>query len=213
LSERDCLISISLTKSNINFLAHLYLSDNDRETAIGNFLGDFVKGKDYLNYPENISKGIVLHREIDRFTDNHEIALRSKDKLRVKYRHYAGVIVDMFYDHFLAKNFSEYHILSLKEFTEKHFIFLMDYIDSMPDKAQRMLPYMIRNNWLLGYAQIEGLHRALSGMSRRTKFDSKMDQSVQELVTHYDAFENEFREFFPIVKAHVSDFKKDLIIS
>jgi acyl carrier protein phosphodiesterase len=201
------------SKNAINFLAHLYLSDNDRETAIGNFLGDFVKGKDYLNYPENIAKGIVLHREIDRFTDTHEIALRSKDKLREKYRHYAGVIVDMFYDHFLAKNFSDYHELSLQEFTEKQFVFLMDYIDSMPKKAQQMLPYMIWNNWLLAYAQIEGLHRALSGMSRRTKFDSKMDESVQDLVTHYATFENEFREFFPIVRAYVSDFKKDLIIS
>jgi acyl carrier protein phosphodiesterase len=176
-------------------------------------LGDFVKGKDYLNYPENIAKGIVIHREIDRFTDTHQIALRSKDKLRVKYRHYAGVIVDMFYDHFLAKNFSDYHELSLQEFTEKQFVFLTGYIDSMPEKAQQMLPYMIRNNWLLAYAQIEGLHRALSGMSRRTKFDSKMNESVQDLVAHYATFENEFREFFPIVKAYVSDFKKDLIIS
>ncbi len=208
------LSNFHLTQYNtINFLAHLYLSDDDRETAIGNFLGDFVKGKDYLDFPEKIAKGIMLHREIDRFTDRHEIALRSKDKLRNKYRHYAGVIVDMFYDHFLAKNFSDYHELSLIEFTEKNYAYLLDSIDSMPEKAQLMLPYMVRNNWLLAYAQIEGLQRALSGMTRRTKFDSKMDKSIQDLVIHYDTFESEFREFFPIVKAHVSDFKKDLIIS
>lgn len=213
MSDGDCLTSISIHKNNINFLAHLYLSDNDPEIAIGNFLGDFVKGKNYLNYPESIAKGIVLHREIDRFTDTHEIALRSKDKLREKYRHYAGVIVDMFYDHFLAKNFSDYHELSLQVFTEKQFTYLLNYIDSMPENARRMLPYMVKNNWLMAYGQIEGLHRALVGMSRRTKFDSKMDKSIQDLIEHYAIFEEEFREFFPIVKAHVSNFKKDLIIS
>jgi len=119
----------------------------------------------------------------------------------------------MFYDHFLAKNFSDYSQLDLKLFTEVHFKYLMSFIDDMPEKAKQMLPYMIRGNWLLAYAKIEGLHRALSGMSRRTKFDSKMDKAVQDLVEHYAVFENEFKEFFPIVKSHVSDFKKDLIIS
>lgn len=176
-------------------------------------MGDFVKGKSYLNYPDNIAKGIILHREIDRFTDTHEIPLSSKDKLREKYRHYAGVIVDMFYDHFLAKNFSDYHELSLQAFTEQQFIYLMDYIEFMPENAQRMLPHMVKNNWLMAYGQIEGLHRALNGMSRRTKFDSKMDKSIKELVEHYSDFETEFSDFFPVVMAHVSDFKKDLIIS
>ncbi len=174
-------------------------------------MGDFVKGNQFKDHPKRIADGIILHREIDRYTDNHKIVAQSKDKLREKYRHYSGVIVDMYYDHFLARNFSDYHDEPLQAFTERHFDGLNNYIEHMPPKAQHMLPYMVKGNWLLGYARMEGIQRALAGMSRRTKFDSKMDESIQDLTQNYSAFEAEFRAFFPQVIAHVSDFRQDLI--
>lgn len=119
----------------------------------------------------------------------------------------------MFYDHFLANNFNEFHPTDLKSFSEARFKTLMTFRPNMPIKAQHMLPYMVENNWLLGYSQIHGIHRALTGLSRRTKFDSKMDEAIQDLVKHYDSFEEEFREFFPDIQAHISEFKANLINS
>lgn len=181
--------------------------------AIGNFLGDFVKGNQYQDYEPDIAKGVLLHREIDRFTDSHEVVSESKKRLSEKYRHYSGVIVDMFYDHFLAKNFNEFHPEDLKTFSENHFKRLIAFQDQMPSKAQHMLPYMVANNWLLAYAELKGVHRALSGLSRRTKFDSKMDESIQDLTKHYSLFEKEFRLFFPDIQSHISEFREDLINS
>ena len=84
----------------MNFLAHIYLSGEDTPLMIGNFIGDFVKGNEYKNFPADIQNGVLLHREIDSYTDSHEIVLESKKRLREKYRHYSGVITDIFYDHY-----------------------------------------------------------------------------------------------------------------
>lgn len=160
-----------------------------------------------------ISKGVILHREIDRFTDSHEITDLSKAKLRKKYRHYSGVIVDMFYDHFLSKNFEDYHTEPILSFTERHYTNLTNFLPHMPERAQHMLPYMVRGNWLVAYGKIEGLHRALTGMTRRTRYDSKMNESIQDLLTHYADFESEFRAFFIELEKHISEFREDLITS
>ncbi|MFT6054033.1 MAG: acyl carrier protein phosphodiesterase [Roseivirga sp.] len=180
---------------------------------IGNFLGDFIKGNQYLNYDPEIGKGVILHREIDRYTDSHLTVGESKKRLSEKYRHYSGVIVDMFYDHFLAKNFNEFHSSDLKSFSEGHFKTLLAFKPNMPHKAQYMLPHMVENNWLMGYGEMQGMHQALTGLSQRTKFDSKMDEAVEDLVEHYALFESEFRDFFPDIQAHISDFRANLINS
>src|SRR5438477_11389856 len=103
----------------MNFLAHIYLSGSDEQIMIGNFIADFVKGNKKNEYPSRIKKGIELHRLIDDFTDHHAITLRSKERIRQRQGKYAAVVIDIFYDHFLAKNFSEYHPQPLKEFSEK----------------------------------------------------------------------------------------------
>lgn len=172
-----------------------------------------MKGGQYKDYSEMVAKGVILHREIDRYTDSHDTVSQSKDRLRAKYRHYAGVITDMFYDHFLSRNFADYHTQPIEAFCQWHYQNLEAFMNQMPERAQHMLPYMIRGNWLVGYGQAEGIHRALTGMSRRTRFDSKMDEAVQDLVANYAAFESEFRSFFPELDRHISQFREDLINS
>lgn len=147
------------------------------------------------------------------YTDNHHIVSLSKDRLRARYRHYAGVIVDMYYDHFLAKNFDQYSQTPLVEFAALSYELLQQYWEVIPPKGQNMLPYMIRGNWLVSYAQKEGIHRALKGLSRRTRFESHLDLAIQDLVEHYTAFENEFHSFFPEIIRHISEFREDLINS
>ncbi|HEX5168184.1 MAG TPA: ACP phosphodiesterase [Cyclobacteriaceae bacterium] len=191
----------------MNFLAHLYLSGDDDSVMVGNFIGDFVKGRNLSErYDTSIVRGIELHRSIDAFTDSHSIVMQSKDKLREKYHHYSAVIVDMYYDHFLARNWSTFHALSLKEYTLVAYSTIKKYEDILPDAVRHMLTYMSRDNWLLAYAKLEGIHRALSGMARRTPFQSRMEEAVVDLEKHYDVFEKEFLEFFPELKAHATGF-------
>jgi acyl carrier protein phosphodiesterase len=187
--------------SAMNFLAHLYLSGNDAEIKVGNFIGDFVKGKNLEErFGKEIARGISLHREIDWFTDQHPIVKQSKDRLRAKYHHYSGVIVDVFYDHFLAKNFDRYSKTILPDFADECYATIQQHDSILPEEAKYMMPYMINGNWLTNYAKVEGIHRALSGMSRRTKFESRMDEASEDLRTNYSEFEKEFLSFFPDLK-------------
>jgi acyl carrier protein phosphodiesterase len=183
----------------MNFLAHIYLSGNDEEIMVGNFIADFVKGNKKNAYPDRVRKGIEIHRQIDDFTDHHVVTGRSKDKLRGKYGKYSGIIVDLFYDHFLAANFSEYSKVPLQDFSQNTYAILNKHSDLLPEGVHYFLPFMIERNWLLNYATIEGIGRALSGLSLRVSFENKMGESVVDLKEHYQSFENDFREFFPLL--------------
>ncbi|MFY0605075.1 MAG: DUF479 domain-containing protein [Cyclobacteriaceae bacterium] len=194
----------------MNFLAHIYLSGNSHDVLIGNFIGDFVKGKEWENYNEEIQKGIHLHREIDRFTDSHEIVTLTKERLRPKYHHYAPVIGDVFYDHFLAHLWPSYSQTPLKEFTHQFYSLTGEYRDVIPQKARHMLTYMKRDNWLFNYQYVEGINRALTGMSRRTKFASKMEHASKDLEADYEDYQREFEAFFPELINHSKEFLNTL---
>ncbi|MEX2335963.1 MAG: ACP phosphodiesterase [Fulvivirga sp.] len=193
----------------MNFLAHLYLSGYNEKVMVGNFIGDFVKGKQYENYEPGIKKGILLHRHIDAFTDVHPKVIASKRRLWEKYRHYAGVIVDIFYDHFLAVNWSVYHQMPLVDYTQKAYKIILAHETTLPKGAKYMLPFMMENNWLLNYAQKEGIRQALTGMARRATFQSKMGQAAHDLTLHYDDFEKDFKDFFPDVIIFAGDWLKE----
>lgn len=155
----------------MNFLAHLYLSGDDPKIMVGNFIGDFVKGRNALEqFEPRIIKGIELHRAIDEFTDSHPVVAASKTRLRAKYRHYSGVIVDVFYDHFLARNWNLYHAELLPDFADKAYGVIQSFDLILPAEVKYMMPYMVKGNWLMNYSKTEGINRALSGMSRRTPY-------------------------------------------
>ncbi len=180
----------------MNFLAHLYLSKNNKNILIGNFIADAVKGKKYENYPKEIKAGILLHRGIDNFTDTHLIVRQSKRRLNIQYNHYKGVIIDIFYDHFLAKNWEQYSDIPLEIYAENVYAFLQENIEIYPERIQKLLPNMIEYNWLVSNASIEGIGKILAGMNRRSKGISKMDLAIEDLVEHYDDFEADFTVFF-----------------
>lgn len=194
----------------MNFLAHLYLSGEDVELKIGNFIGDFVKGKDLPQYSKGVQNGIFLHRAIDDFTDHHAIVQKSKDRLRPKYRHYAGVIVDIFYDHYLAIHWKKFADTSLEDYVNATYAMLQERKTDLPPNAQYMLPYMIEHNWLYNYQYFSGIERVMQGMSRRSRFNSKMDESVAELKAFHADFEEEFLAFFPDLQQHCKEFMASL---
>lgn len=191
----------------MNFLAHLYLSGDNTSVMLGNFIGDFVKGKNLIEKvgPE-MAKGIELHREIDFFTDQHPIVRESKKRLRPKYRHYSGVIVDVFYDHYLAKNWNDYHHQLLPDYADRVYNLIQKNNALLPERVNMMMPYMIKGNWLVNYATLDGIHRALSGMTRRTPYESKMDESISDLKENYEEFKTEFITFFPELRKHCKDW-------
>ena len=180
----------------MNFLAHLYLSKDNKNILIGNFISDAIKGKDYKNYPKEIRAGILVHREIDTFTDTHPIVKKSMRRLNKRYRHYNGVIIDILYDHYLAKNWHNYSEIPLELYAENVYSFLNKNIATFPEELQYLLPNMIQYNWLVNYASIEGIDRVLKGMNKRTKGISKMDLATEDLKLHYSEFEADFTAFF-----------------
>lgn len=180
----------------MNFLAHIYLSNDNALLTIGNFAGDGVRGGDYTRFPTAMQAGIQLHREIDTFTDSHPIVKQSKKRLHKNYSHYSGVIVDIFCDHFLAKNWKQYSDIPLEEYIEKFYLSLNNHFDVLPARFKKFVPIMIEGNWLLSYATIDGIQLVLDGMNRRTKGKSKMNEATKELKEHYKVFENEFKAFF-----------------
>ncbi len=179
----------------MNYLAHIYLSGDNELITIGNFIADGIKGKAYKTYPQAIQTGILLHRHIDTFTDSHPTVRQSTKRLHQKYGHYSGIIVDILYDHFLAKNWKRYCATPLEIYVDTFYDSLQIHYELLPSRIQKMMPYMISDNWLLSYASIAGITRVLEGMNRRTN-NSGMNHAVNELEQFYNAFENEFSLFF-----------------
>jgi acyl carrier protein phosphodiesterase len=193
----------------MNFLAHLYLSGDSEEIMIGNFIADGLKGGHHYQYSDGIMEGIALHRKIDEFTDHHPIVSASKDRLRPKYAKYSSVIIDIFYDHYLAANWHHYSSTPLNQYADFVYGLMNKNIELMPPLVVQFLPYMISGNWLFNYANFEGIGKVLNGMSRRAKFNSHMEESIDDLKKDYHLYEAEFLAFFPQLVAHVEDLKKN----
>lgn len=180
----------------MNFLAHIYLSGDNDLVKIGNFMADGIRGKHFETYPIEIQKGIILHRFIDSYTDAHPVFRKSTKRLHAKYHHYSGVIIDVFYDHFLAKNFNNYSNEKLDLFAARFYKALQNNYEILTDKTKGMMPYMIQQNWLVCYQTVEGIERILTQMDNRIKNNANIRFSVHELRLFYAEFEEEFTLFF-----------------
>ena len=180
----------------MNFLAHIYLSGDDTEIKIGNFIADSVKGKQFIHYPKGIRKGIILHRAIDTFTDTHPTVRKSVRRLFPIYSHYSTVIIDILYDHFLAANWGDYSNIPLEVYVADFYKLLNQNIEILPLPIRQFLPVMIEQNWLLKYASIQGIGDILTQMNYRTGNKSRMNLAVKELEIYYSQFGEEFKSFF-----------------
>ncbi len=189
----------------MNFLAHIYLSGDNDFVKIGNFMADGIRGQDYLKFPSDVKKGILLHRQIDTFTDAHAVYRKSKHRLHEKYGHYSGVIMDILYDHFLAKNWKNYSDEKLEDFANNFYQSLFNNETILTEKTKNMLPYMYSKNWLVCYATISGIEMILYQMDYRTKHRANMQEAIVELQTFYAEFENEFTIFFDELQLFCKD--------
>lgn len=191
------MITFEPEKSIMNFLAHAHLSGDNNQILVGNFIADSVKGKEYNRFEEGIRQGIILHRQIDTFTDSHRVFKRSLDKVRSKHGKYSGIVIDIFYDHFLAKNWNNYHPAALADYADYVYSLLKENYEILPERTKRLLPYLVSQNWLVGYANFAGLELVFYGMDRRTQLVSGMRNSVKTLQENYAGLKDDFAEFYP----------------
>lgn len=190
----------------MNFLAHLYLANSDKEIIIGNFIADTLQGNKIHQFSEGIQFGIKMHRAIDTFTDTHPIFRQSKRRLDPKYRLYKGVAIDLIYDHFLAKNWHLYSNIPLYNFTQGIYQLFYDNFDILPIRAQKLLPYMSQQNWLYKYRTQQGIGEILHDMNVRTRGLSKMNEAIVDLKENYTIFEEDFTIFFDEIQNYCTQY-------
>ncbi len=181
----------------MNFLAHIYLSGSDSQIQVGNFIGDWVKGRAYEKYPEKIKKGIILHRSIDSFTDTHSVYRRSRAITAQVYGKYAGVVTDIFYDHFMAVLWHQFSDMNLNDFSQNFYTVLYQHNELLPPQVQKFLPFFKASNRLLSYQTENGIKIAVEIMSQRTSLPDFTEKAMILLRENYDDYKNDFRLFFP----------------
>lgn len=191
---------------NMNFLAHIYLSGSNPDVLLGNFMGDQVKGRDLSRFSPGVRTGLQLHRRIDHFTDTHSLTREARKLLQPSMRKYAGVVLDVFYDHFLATSWTKHHHLPLEEFVQDAYDLIERRSEELPERTRFLFGYMKEQDWLGNYVEIDGIERALQGLSRRAVNGAQMAHSKAELLNNYDVLSNNFDVFFPLIKEECKHF-------
>lgn len=189
----------------MNFLAHLYLSGDCDNIRIGNLIGDFVKGKNYLKYEPDVQKGIIMHRDIDAFTDAHPLFRKTKSVFVPKYHKHAGVIVDIVFDHYLASGWDHYSDWNLHSLARHTYLILVKNYRLVPPRIRFFFPFMIVNNWLESYKKLEFIQRVFQRMPFRTSLPSESDFAMQAFRDNYDQIQSDFNVFFYELQLYISD--------
>lgn len=189
----------------MNYLAHVFLAGPRPDAIAGALLGDFIKGTQAAErYPAPIRAAIALHRAVDRYTDQHPTVFASRCLVSPSRRRFGGIMVDVFYDHFLARHWSRYSSEALPAFTARVYAALTQHEATAPERLQRMLPRMRADDWLASYADVEAIDAAINGISRRLKRANNLAGGAEELLRHYDSFDEYFSAFFPQLLRHVA---------
>ncbi len=191
----------------MNYLAHLFLSSETPQAVAGAMLGDFVKGSMKDSYPTDIRRGIELHRSIDTFTDAHDIVRNSKRLFSTERRRFAGILLDIFFDHFLAKNWSHYSEIELKNFTSQAYQNLQRQEEWLTPDLAKVIPMMSREDWLGNYRRIDWVEFTLTKLAKRVRRGEAIATGIEELHQNYEEFEKSFAGFFPELIAFVESEK------
>jgi len=194
----------------MNYLIHFFLAGDDDELRLGNLLGEYVKGRvarfEYPGMTDRLRTGIQMHRTIDAFSDGHPAVHRSKRILSAEYGRLSGVIVDVFYDHVLARRWAELHPLPLQDYTQEVYRTLTSNLHRLPPPVHPLVEHMSRGDWLRGYASLHGIERALQGMARRRPVAAQIGTASRRLADEFDRFSADFDEFLPALRAHCQHF-------
>ncbi len=189
----------------MNYLVHLYLSDPDPMVRLGNLMGDFVKGPlEDAPYPPGIIRGLRQHRDIDSYSMISPTVKISKARIDPSFGYFRAILVDVFYDHFLASNWAQHATGSLEEFAEDIYRLLEEHEAILPDKLKRVAPRMIQYNWLVSYREIEAMELALKRIGERLSLKNPLAEGYGELLKNYDGLEEDCAHFLNEAKKHLS---------
>lgn len=196
----------------MNWLAHLYLSEPDAEARLGNLLADFIKGRERQGLSPRMQHGIRCHQAIDAFTDYHPVVQRSKGRIGPEHRRFAGILIDIFYDHFLARNWACYTAMPLETFTGEVYQSLLAFAAHLPGEAGKAIQRIAAHDLLGSYQHLEGIEETLKRLSRRLAQRWQrviaLEEAIEDLRTHFDALESDFRDFFPQLQQHVKAWQQ-----
>jgi acyl carrier protein phosphodiesterase len=181
----------------MNYLAHSYLSFNQPAVLAGNLISDFVKGKQQFLYSDEVRKGIVLHRAIDAFTDDHAASREARNIFKPYYRLYSAAFIDVTYDHFLANDLQQFTDDSLSRFSQDVYTSMDKYLDVFPERFRLMYPYMKQQNWLYNYRHRQGMERSFAGVVRRSAYLTDSETAFKLFEDNYDALQVYYADFFP----------------
>jgi acyl carrier protein phosphodiesterase len=194
----------------MNYLIHFLLAGDDEELRLGDILGDYVKGRverfEHPGLTDRMRTGIQMHRTIDAFSDRHPAVHRSKRILSAEYGRLSGVIVDVFYDHVLARRWTEHHPRPLPDYTGAIYRTLTGNLHRLPASVHPLVTSMSRGDWLGGYASQRGIERALQGMARRYPVAAEIGTAGRLLTDHFDRFSDDFDEFLPELRLRCAEF-------
>ncbi|BCR05859.1 ACP phosphodiesterase [Desulfuromonas versatilis] len=191
----------------MNYLLHLYLADPTPESLLGNLMGDFVKGRLDESISPELRQGITLHRRVDSFAHDHDLVRRSKNRISPRYGHYRSIMVDIFYDHFLARNWQRYAPMPLESFAAGVYRLLQEREAQLPTGLRRIAPRMIAHNWLVSYRDVQVIGRVLAGVSGRLRRANPLAEGLGELTRNYDVLQEDFETFVTDLEAFVAEIK------
>lgn len=183
----------------MNYLAHIFLSGPNPEVKLGNFFGDFVKGSQLNHFPQRVKEGIILHRKIDEFTDNHPVFRETVQLLRPHFGRYAGIMADMYYDHLLAVSFRRYSEVSLRCFAYHFYFHALLRYPLLPPRIKRFIFHFVSTNRLQQYATYQGLQTSLQIMRERKSSAIQPELAITVLHANWEELNNQFHRFFPDV--------------
>ncbi|MBL8797737.1 MAG: DUF479 domain-containing protein [Planctomycetia bacterium] len=194
----------------MNWLAHLLLSEPETPHRLGNLLADLVKGSARRSLPADLQRGLACHRVIDSFTDAHPVVHRSQRRIGPPFERFAGVLIDVFYDHYLARGWQRYGVGALNDFTSEVYTALLGYVGEIPEKARWVIGRMASEDWLGSYREPSGVAATLQRLSLRLERPGLLLPAVDEMLRHDAALDADFQEFFPQLAAHVAAWENDV---
>jgi len=191
------------TFENMNYLAHMFLSDDTPLSMLGNFLGDFVKGSVEGKFQQEIVDGIMHHRRIDHFTDSNSIVSSSKKLISEARCRFSGIIIDVLYDHFLARNWNLYSKICFDDFIEIVYKNLYSHRKGIPSTAELCIEKMLKEDWLRSYGSLEGIDKTFKRISERLKRKNNLCSAIEDLEMNYHVLNTHFLLFFPRLINHL----------
>jgi acyl carrier protein phosphodiesterase len=193
----------------VNYLAHLYLADPTPESMLGNVMADFVKGRAVDALPEAVRAGVLLHRQVDRFTDSHPVTNRSIGRVKERWGWYSGILIDVFYDHFLALDWDRYSPQTLRSFIDTAHAALLSRQELMTAEMRAVVQRMVRDDRLMSYGRLDGIEQTLLRISRLIRRrQANLERAMDDLRQHFDALRGDFHDFFPELIAFVNARKE-----